>query len=358
MRTRYISDINDIGLTEGKWNSIVSKNETNTFFQTYQWFQSYWKVFGDKKELFFISVSDENEIIGFAPLMVSVDDFGKRTLMFIGEGKSDYCDFIINKDKEEVLNRILDTIYIKSKMWDRIYLNNIPESSATLQILRAEKSYVRNTMMATDKIVCPTLIIDGNKTYATKVLNSNSLRRRLNYFNNHGLLVFKNIQNLDDADKYLEKFMEQHIERWSDTKYQSLFLNKKNRDFYMELMRASIDKGWLLFSVLEFDGHPIAFHYGFDYDSKVIWYKPSFDVKYKKHSPGLVLIKYLIEYAINNNKYELDFTIGDESFKSRFTNHKRKNILVEIFKTKSELLINICKYHMRNLLKRAVGWSK
>ena len=61
------------------------------------------------------------------------------------------------------------------------------------------------------------------------------------------------------------------------------------------LARALHARGWLQFSVVEFDGAPIAFHFGFDYGGCVTWYKPSFEVRYAEHSPGLLLTRQLIE---------------------------------------------------------------
>jgi CelD/BcsL family acetyltransferase involved in cellulose biosynthesis len=357
MRTHFTSDINEISLTEEKWNSIVSKNETNTVFQTYQWFSSWWKVFGGLNKLFFIWVSDGDEVVGFAPLMVSTNDAGKRTLMFIGEGKSDYSDFIIERNKEDVLNRIFDTIHIKSQEWDRIVLNNIPEYSSTCKILKTKNDLYRDRIMTTSNINCPTLIISGNKEGAEKIVNKKNLKRRYNYFNKHGKLTFTIINSVEEGEKYLEMFIEQHIKRWSITRYPSLFLNYKSRIFYMELMKSMMETGWLFFSVVEFNGQPIAFHYGFDYNSKIIWYKPSFDIEYQKRSPGLILIRYLIEYSIHNEKTELDFTLGDEPFKSRFTNHKKKNMTMNIYKGRNELFANLAVYYIKRILKKSTGWS-
>ena len=82
----------------------------------------------------------------------------------------------------------------------------------------------------------------------------------------------------------------------------------------------------------ELDGQPIAFHYGFNYAGSLIWYKPTFDVAQAKHSPGLVMLDHLIGYALDHRLRELDFTLGDEAFKRRFTNHVRQNVSVQIFR--------------------------
>jgi len=352
MRTHFTSDINMIGLNEESWNRIASKNETNTVFQTYQWFLCWWKAFSDQNKLFFICVSDGNEVVGFAPLMVATDDAGNRTLMFVGKGNSDYCDFIIEKNKEEVLKRIFDTIYIKRREWDRIILTNIPENSSTIKVLKANNDFYCDKLMTRSIADCPTLIINGNRADADKIVNKKSIKRRYNYFNKHGKLTFKPITGIEEGEKYLERFMEQHIRRWSMTKSPSLFLNNKSRIFYREIMKSMMDTGWLFFSTVEFNRRSIAFHFGFDYNSKIIWYKPSFDIELQKHSPGLVLIKFLIEYSINNNKRELDFTLGDEPFKNRFTNYTKKNMEIRVYKRKSEYLTNLSAYHMKRIIRK------
>ena len=77
----------------------------------------------------------------------------------------------------------------------------------------------------------------------------------------------------------------------------------------------------------------IAFHFGFLYNKKFLWYKPSFDVRLAKHSPGEVLLKELLEYAYARGCEEFDFSIGEEPFKKRFANILRKNYSYKIFKS-------------------------
>jgi len=83
--------------------------------------------------------------------------------------------------------------------------------------------------------------------------------------------------------------------------------------------------------VVEFNGLPIAFHFGFDYSGSIIWYKPSFDVQYAEHSPGLLLTRKIIEDGLARSRRELDFTIGDEAFKGRFANLSRFNIALSVY---------------------------
>jgi CelD/BcsL family acetyltransferase involved in cellulose biosynthesis len=110
-----------------------------------------------------------------------------------------------------------------------------------------------------------------------------------------------------------------------------LFDAGNQRTFYLALAAALHSAGWLLFSVVEFNGQPIAFHFGFDYFGSIIWYKPSFEVQYAEHSPGLLLTRKIIEDGLQRSRRELDFTIGEEAFKDRFANVSRYNVTLSVY---------------------------
>ena len=130
----------------------------------------------------------------------------------------------------------------------------------------------------------------------------------------------------------LDQFFDQHVARWAATDTPSLFVEPRNRDFYHALTRYLSPRSWILFTVVEHNGRPVAFHFGFDYSGALMWYKPSFDPAVAAWSPGLVLLRQLIQFAIDTRRKELDFTFGDEAFKTRFTNSARRLIRLKIFR--------------------------
>ena len=356
MNATIISDINRISITSKEWEALVNANETNTIFQTYEWFISWWKVFGDRNDLFFIKITSGGDLIGIAPLMISKAP-SNRTMRFVSDDKADYCDFILKGRKSEALIKIFETIFSLEQRWDTIVLKNIPDYSSSTRII-TEICKRNESKFRKSYITCPTLLIEGSSGNALSITRKKTERRRYNYFRKKGILRFNNIKAADEAHRSLDPFFAQHIKRRDLTRDKSLFLDPMNRMFYEELTGNIIDKGWLHFTVVEFNDHPIAYHYGFDYNSRMIWYKPSFDINYFKHSPGKVLLKYLIEYAVQNNKIEFDFTVGSEEFKQRFTNHQRKNTQMTIYKRTSQYIFDLSKNYLRNSLKIAMKGSK
>lgn len=345
MNIEIASDIGRAGISESEWNRLASGNETSTVFQTYEWFRSWWSVFGGQNRLFLAKAYSSGELVAIAPLMITGAE-GDRVLRFTSDEKADYCDFLVREHKELALERIIDALMQRRGEWDSIQFRNIPEVSSTKSIVK-KICAGKGLNLITRQIVCPSLVIQGHEEEASMMLKKETFRRRYNYFAKRGSLEFRNIRDEKEALSYLDVFFDQHVRRRAATGEQSLFMDPRNRDFYVCLTKSLLAREWLLFSVLEFNGRAIAFHFGFDYGSKVIWYKPSFDIEYSKHSPGKVLLRFLLQYSLDNGKKEFDFTLGDEEFKRRFTNRVRRNFQLEFYKTKSRYLFELSKNTLR-----------
>jgi CelD/BcsL family acetyltransferase involved in cellulose biosynthesis len=326
---RVVTSFEETDLDEHGWNTLAS-SATNSVFQTHQWHRSWWSTYRTSYEPLLVVVSDAGSTCGVAPLMVEQTSARGRVVRFIGEGRADYCDLLAADNWNTVAAMVRGLKDYGA--WDILDLSNIPSESHTVAMLKAICEHEGLRVMVHDHFVCPTLMVRGHERAALTVLNKPSLRRRQNYFERIGRLTFRDLTAAKDVEPYLDAFFTQHIARWRATSTPSLFQDQVNRSFYRELTARLDRTGWLLFSVVELDGRPIALHYGFDYNDALIWYKPSFDPAFASGSPGLVLVRHLIHYVLDHKRRELDFTIGDEPFKQRFTNVMRKTVNVQIYR--------------------------
>ncbi len=194
-----------------------------------------------------------------------------------------------------------------SQQWDVLQLADIPETSPTLRALPAFFEQRGRLTDVRALYEAPTRIF-GDPAADRQLVKKKSLRRHENYFRQHGTLEFKHAVHVEEIDAYLDIFFQQHIQRRALTDTPSQFLDDRQQ-------------AW----------------------NRFIWYKPSFDVAYFKHSPGEVLIKNLLEYVLERNLAEFDFTIGEEAFKYRFANHVRLNYAVHVFR-------HPLPYHVNRLL--------
>lgn len=331
MQTEVYSRRSQIPLDEHTWNALVGHDETHTVFQTYQWFDSWWSAFGAEYELFFIVTRDAREIVGFAPLMICRSG-RRRVLSFATDPNSDYNDIIASRNKPEVVREILRTIADHSALWDRVSLRNIPQQSVTHAIIKDASRRHAFRRRERPKIASPMLQIKGREPEIRALINKYSIRRPYRVFHMNGRLELERITERSEAEAMLPLFFEQHIERCKITHYESPFVDHRMRRLYLNLLSTMLPHNWVFFSVLRFDDEPIAFHFGFDYRSRIIWYKPSFDIALGRYSPGSVLLRQLIDYALHHGRSELDLSIGDEPFKERFSNDMNYNVSIDLYR--------------------------
>jgi CelD/BcsL family acetyltransferase involved in cellulose biosynthesis len=348
---RIVSSFDATGLDERSWNALASQG-TSTIFQTYQWHRSWWNTYGSRFEPLFVTVSNGQSTIGVAPLYAEETAAGNRVIRFIGGTRADYCDLLAG-GSAETIGAIVGGLS-DYHGWDLLDLGGIPSESASVPALKARCEAAGFRVMVHDEFVCPSLVLRGHEVAARRLLDKPSLRRRQRYFERCGRLEVKDLTAAADIDPHLERFFEQHAARWRMTNAPSLFHDAANRAFYRELMLRLDGTGWLLFTAIQFEDRPIAFHYGFDFNDTLLYYKPSFDPELAAHSPGLVLVRHLIARALEGGRRELDFTIGDEPFKRRFTNTTRKTVNVQIFRNQALYLFERSRRGVMAAVRRAV----
>jgi len=350
MNVQIVRNIGELQIDKNEWNSLVLKDATNSVFQTFEWFDCWWNTFGASGELLILIARDlDADIIGIAPLIIVKEGFNKA-VRFCGYNNADYCDFIAPEKKSEVVSLFLSTLMLPEIEWDQVRLFNLPEISPTGTIAREFCKDSSAVCVDYPSTPAPYLDVNNDPDAAKRIVGKYSVVRRYRALKKEGELVFRVLSG-SEICHYLPVLFEQHIARWSVEKTGSLFNDERNRKFYTELASRLSETNWGSFTVLECDGSPVGLHYGFVFNNKMIWYKPTFDVNYSKFSPGIVLIKYLIENAIENNLDEVDFTIGDEPFKGRFTTGVRYNHNIVIFRRKLDYLFVMGCRQLRELVK-------
>lgn len=353
---RVARSLTELGIACEAWRTLLAASETNTVFQTQPWFESWCQAYPGEPDPFLVAVPDStgNRLAGVAPLAVETRPSGEAVVTFLADVRAGYCDVLAaGADKSSVLGAVLQALDQDGR-WDVIEFNKIPASSQTPEIFRVmclDKGY---SVIVDDQAVCPALIIEDGDDAQT-VLRRASVRRRVNRFARDGTLRCLHLTAPEAIRPFLDQFVDQHITRWAGEGTPSLFLDERNVTFHRELTKRLGATGAVVFTVIEHGGQAIAFHFGFDYNRAIVWYNSSFDVRLAKHSPGLVLLHFLIARAIAEERTELDFTIGDEKFKKRFTNHTRKTCRIRVFRRATRYNIERSRDAVRAAAKSITG---
>ena len=321
----------DLPVDHRQWDALVAETTGATVFQTYEWFECWWKAFGNQHRLFLVTLWDGETLAGIAPLML-VQHFGLRQIEFIGSSNADYQDFVLGKRNAELLPLLVRYLYEQRDAWDILVLRNVPTDSPTFALLpEMMRSF---GLGATDheRVACPTIEISSRPAEIRRLLDGYSWRRRMKQMQRHGELAYMRCSTAEQVDRYLPQFFEQYVERRRDSAAAEIFRRPAVRAFFDTLAKSLLPRGWLHFSVLECAGQPVAFHFGFEFGGRLYWYKPSFDPGVARLSPGTVLLSYLIRDSLESGLQELDFTVGAEPFKYRYANTQRVNANLRIFR--------------------------
>jgi CelD/BcsL family acetyltransferase involved in cellulose biosynthesis len=314
-----------------QWNALVAETAGSTVFQTYEWFECWWTAFGYRHQLFLITAWDGGSLVGIAPLMV-LRRAGLRQLEFVGSPNADYQDFILGTNAVELLPLLVRYLSEQRGEWDMMVLRNVPTDSPTFALLPPAMRLLGLGVTDLERVACPTLEISSRPVEIRRLIDGYSFRRRLKQLRCHGELTFTRFCTATQVDRYLPQFFEQYVERRRGSVAADVLSRADVRAFFVALAESMLSSGWLHFSALECAGRPIAFHFGFEFRGRLYWYKPSFDPKLARQSPGTALLSYLIRESLERGLKELDFTVGAEAFKYRYATSQRTNANVRVFR--------------------------
>jgi len=113
----------------------------------------------------------------------------------------------------------------------------------------------------------------------------------------------------------------QKEERYKNTNVWNMFGKNYYKDFYYSLVKSNFCFLNIHISAIKLGKKYISTHLGF-FDDKTYYYlMPSFDsINFKLYSGGNILLENLIQFAQSKNLDVFDFTIGNESYKKKWTN--------------------------------------
>lgn len=314
-----------------QWNELAARALTSSVFQTFEWHDAWWRAFGaDAGELRVAAAFERDRLVAIAP-MHAYRRRGRTIVGFLGNsnGASDYCDFITAD--AGLVAPLLDAV-LAGRGWDVLDLGNVPAASEPLRAAAAWADARGHRTLDAKQYPAPARIL-GDAEADRAVLNKKSLKRHFNGFAKAGDLRFHHSTDAAEVAASLEDFFRQHVERWALAGIDSQFADPRQKIFYRLLAPALLERGWLRFAIVRLDDRAIAYHFGFEYGDRFIWYKPTFDASLVKKSPGEVLLKFLLEDAIGRGLAEFDFTVGDEDFKYRFSNVVRETRRFRLYRS-------------------------
>jgi len=310
-----------------EWDSLHSFNPHRTVFGTHAFAETWWRAYGEGLRLYTPVAYESGRVIGILPLV-----FAKSRLSAFGVPGADYFDILAKPEhSREVLESICSAL-LQSSDWDTCELENVPESSLLYSLLQSLPPWLKRSVRSRFSAACKALVLgeDRRRTLAA-VIDKPSKKKHKNKLLSRPGTVFHNL-DLTEAADHLERFFSQHIARRALMGERSQFLDARVCTFYRLLIQSPSIRESVRFSVLEENGTPVAYHFGFQRDGRFVLYKPTFDIDRWDDSPGEALNLALLNYIAADESVQIfDLTCGDEAYKSQYTNRATENYAISLY---------------------------
>ena len=147
----------------------------------------------------------------------------------------------------------------------------------------------------------------------------NHVRRQERTIMRAGRLVYRLTQDADELGRDMHTLLALHGARWAGQR--TTALSGPRAKFHLDFAQTALPNGWLRLWTLELDGQPLASYYGLRFAGSELYYQMGRDPAYDRLSVGFVLLCHAIRSAAEDGVREYAFGVGDEEYKSRFTDH-------------------------------------
>ena len=340
------------------WINLVNLYEINNIFLTWEWISTWWKYFGDKKELCILLIEDKNEIVFIAPLMKSnffINKLNMNKIEFIGNPDSDYSGFISSHNYQKYFPIFLKHLIKKYSKQYYFVFRDIPEDVLHLTYINQTIKIFKN--INTKKIVkCPYLKLPHK--YDDFYMNLKSkfkknLRYREKKLEKIGKIKYQSYKSLGSITNTMKHLFYLNKIRYKQIEKISYFERPKKMDFHLEISQLFAKKNWLNLGFLTINNIPVAAEYSFNFRNKTFAYQSGFDPNYSKYGVGRLCELYHIKSSIQEGVRIYDWTRGYEDYIKSWTSSYKYNYEISYFKNKFLYKIYKRKLLFENMLKKA-----
>jgi CelD/BcsL family acetyltransferase involved in cellulose biosynthesis len=247
----------------------------------------------------------KERVAAIAPLLIRTR-MGIRYAVMLGDGCYDYGDVLFSDPEEAILLlRDIGRKYLFVKFDSLSAGSRILEVAGGLRFSRTTKT-----------CICPIIRLPFSPVKTQKIKDIRYQTRRLE---KNGNLSFQSISDRPGLRDGIELLYAMHIRQWESKGTSSIFQDEGNRILYREIISSLGKHTKAVLAVLRYGEDILAMHFGFECGDALYYYKPTINVDYAKHSPGLVLLLKLVEDAQDRGKAMVDLLRGDEGYKLDWT---------------------------------------
>ncbi len=310
------------------WEDLLEQSATATIFSTWEWLVSWWHAFGADQKLLVLAFCDSSSrLVGLAPLVSTSlripGGASLRLIRLLGDGSqdSDNLDMPVRFGyEEECISTLLAYLSSAEVRWDICQFNTLPYDSAAGNVLLAQLNQHRWTHAISQDPRRAILLPETWGAYLQGLSYNerrNIARYRRSLDARYRVTVDK-CSEMNELPVFLEALFELHQKRWVLRGELGTFASAARRQFYQEVARCFLERGWLELWLLRLNGKAVAAQFDFHYRDAVYALQQGFDPDHHEDRVGNILRASVLEKLIEAGVRHYDFLGGQNPYKSRW----------------------------------------
>jgi CelD/BcsL family acetyltransferase involved in cellulose biosynthesis len=306
----------DIGAA---WNALWARGE-GLIFQSHDWVAAWWKTVPgrDERQLRIGLIWRGEELMAILPLAIQRRK-GLKFLEWAANDCSDYADVLMDpRCSAAALKRLWQQV-VAAGGFDLYFLNRLRPEGKFRAVIDAPDG---PNLPANHRTETASQVV-GDWATGAQWFETQSKKTRQNYrrgrkaLEESGRVVFRLLP--------LDQPVGPVLTRLSDLKRQWLADSGRVSPLYeagAPALPALVDvlaaAGALRIFVLECEGTTVAISVNFVQHGTLMAFLTSYDPKFERGSPGMVLLMDYVQWSIDQGHRMVDFLCGEEPFKVRF----------------------------------------
>ena len=323
---RIYQNFDELISLRAAWDELLSRYPASTTFSTWEWLSCWWRCFGGKRHLLVLALFDSSYLVGLAPMSISKEHCGPFSLRSVrlmgdGSGDSDNLDFPVQPGFERVFaDSVLDHLRQHKRRWDVCLLNTLPQDSPVASCLRENLRSSKWILFEGCSKSSAVPLQENWESYAQSLSSEdrNNLERYTRRLQRRYSTRVYRCTMADQLPTCLAALFRLHQGRWQAAGEPGSFSSAERREFYAQLSRCLLARGWLELWVLEIDGEIAAVQFGFRYGDRFFQLQEGYDHKRTSDRPGYVLRGEVLKRLISEKVKIYDFLGGEDPYKARW----------------------------------------
>jgi len=308
----------DFMALEKEWNDLVEATHEEPFHR-HEFIRTWIEHFAPEADLSILTGRNRTgRLIAALPLMKARGPVsGLMARQILSTSNPHSCRFDMIAEDATTAGDSFFAYLAADKSWDMLRIADVPSGGNAWHLYRAAEA-AGFPVGTWESQRSPYLELPSSYDKLLEGMNSHfrsNLRRHRRRLESMGTITFERVTGGTNLQERLEECLAIEQKSWKGLQGTAILQDTETRGFYTQLARIAASHNYLSLFLLNLNGQPIAFHFGFTYGDGYYMPKIGYDEAFAAGCPGLVLLEEIMKDSIRRGLKRCDFLGMDMPWK-------------------------------------------